>query len=453
MTGADEVGRARRQPDDSADPSPDGPVERAAARLLDVDDVAVDKLPVEVAANVPGNAAKQVLAMALQKAGDLIVDPRTVLAWVVTSVGAPAAVLGLLVPVREAGSMLPQTAIAPAVRRRAIRKWIWVAGAAGQCLAVAAMAVLAATTRGALAGWGILAALAVFAGARSLSSLTSKDVLGRTMPKGVRGRVTGSATVASGVVAITLGAALRAFGGEDAGIGTLAILLGAGALAWAAAGSVFATIVEAPGEADEGGAGGGSRALALLRDDPPFRRFVLARTLLLVSALSPPFVVALATEVGGAGLSGLGPFLISSGVAALVGGRIWGNLADRSSRTTMTAAAGAASAVILALLLVLRFDGVRDVELVYPAAYLLLALAHTGVRVGRKTYIVDLAEGNQRTDYVAVSNSAMGVLLLVAGAVTAAIAQLGVEVALAALALLGIAGVVVSRTLPEVSAT
>jgi hypothetical protein len=442
------------------------PIERATEFLLDVDEATVEKLPVEIAAEVPGNAAKQVTALGLQKAGDLVVDPRTVLAWVLTSVGAPSAVLGLLVPVREAGSMLPQTLIAPAVRRRRRRKWIWVTGAAGQAVAVAAMAVLTATTEGALAGWSILAALAVFALSRSLASLTSKDVLGRTMPKGIRGQVTGLATMASGAVAITLGAALRLFGGDDAQVATLAMLLGAGALAWTAAGSIFATIRELPAGADESeGDDAGPREgtgapddgalgtmVRLLRDDAPFRRFVIARTLLLVSALSPPFVVALATEVGGAGLAGLGPFLISSGVAALVGGRFWGKQADRSSRRTMVAAAAASSSVILLLLAALRVDAIREAELVYPAAYLLLALAHTGARVGRKTYLVDLGEGDRRTNYVAVSNSAMGVLLLVTGGLSAALATLGIEVALASLAVLGFIGVVVSRALPEVSA-
>jgi len=62
-----------------------------------------------------------------------------------------------------------------------------------------------------------------------------------------------------------------------------------------------------------------------------------------------------------------------------------------------------------------------------------------------------MGEGDRRTDYVAVSNSAMGALLLLTGALTSAIALLGVEVALATLAVLGLIGAVVSRSLPEVS--
>ncbi len=427
--------------------------DRVLEFLFDTDDSLLEELPPSVADEVPGNAARQVAAMALQKAGDLIVDAKTVLPWLLASVGAPAALTGLLVPIRESGSMLPQASLAPMVRRRAIRKWLWVMGAGGQAVAVGVMTGFALLADGSVAGWGILAALAVFALARSLSSLASKDVLGRTIPKGARGRVTGTATVASGAVAITVGLGLRLFGGEDAGTSTLAILLGCAALAWVAAGAIYARIEEAPGEQDDGER---SRPLAdaweLLRDDAPFRRFVLARTLLLVSALSPPFIVTLATQQGNAGLQGLGPFVISSGVAALVGGRLWGRFADRSSRLTMSLAAGAASIVVLIYLALLQMDGVGEFALLHPATYLLLALSHTGVRVGRKTFIVDLAEGNQRTNYVAVSNSAMGVLLLVAGAVSSAIALLGPAAALLFLAVLGLVGVVVARSLPEVSA-
>src|SRR5690606_10242416 len=89
---------------------------------------------------------------------------------------------------------------------------------------------------------------------------------------------------------------------------------------------------------------------------------------------------------------------------------------------------------------------------VYPACYLLLALAHTGARVGRKTYVVDMAEGDRRTEYVAVANSAMGVLLLGAGAITGLLALAGPEASLALLAVLGLTGAVCAVRLPEVGA-
>lgn len=418
----------------------------------DEEDHGCGELPDELCREVPRNAGRLVGALTLQRAGDVVVDAKTVLAWLLAAVGAPAGLTGLLVPVREAGSLLPQASLVPWVRRFAVRKWLWVLGAAGQAAAVAAMAVVAATTTGALAGWAVLAALTVFAVARSVSSIAAKDVMGRTVPKGRRGRVIGAATVTSGLVAITLGAAIRVVGGEQVGAGLFAWMLVAGVLVWVAAGMVFATVTEAPGDRDNGlDRRWLGHAVHLLRRDAPFRRFVVTRTMLLVSALTPPFVVALAARESSAQVGQLGPFVIAGGVAAVIGGPLWGRMSDRSSRQVMMLSAGGAAAVVALLLGTLAIDGVRSATWLYPLAYLLLALAHTGARVGRKTYVVDLGEGNRRTDYVATANSAMGVLLLVTGGVSAALAQLGIVVSLGFLAVLGACGVLAARGLPEIT--
>lgn len=115
-------------------------------------------------------------------------------------------------------------------------------------------------------------------------------------------------------------------------------------------------------------------------------------------------------------------------------------------------AAGLATATIVVLLVAIASEIVTSFALVYPVAYFVLAVIHTGSRIGRMTYVVDLAEGDQRTSYVAVSNTAMGVLLLVTGAASAALATIGARWALGFLALLGALAVPVGRTLSEVSA-
>src|SRR5690606_6116763 len=143
-------------------------------------------------------------ASALQNAGDQVVNAGTVLPWLLTSLGAPVGFIGLLVPIREPGSLLPQAALAPWIKRRPQRKWVWVAGAAARAVAAAAMALIAAPSSGTAAGVLILLALAGCAGGRSLTSLAAKDVMSRTIPKGQRGQINGVATVASGVVAVTI---------------------------------------------------------------------------------------------------------------------------------------------------------------------------------------------------------------------------------------------------------
>lgn len=420
--------------------------------LVDDDEHGCGDLPEEACCELPRNATRLVAALSLQKAGGLVVDPKTVLVWLLAAVGAPAGLSGLLVPVRESGALLPQASLVPWVRRFRLRKWLWVAGAMGQAAAVALLAITAATASGVAAGISILAALGGFALSRSLSSIAHKDVLGRTVPKGQRGQVTGFATVASGLVAITVGVAIRMVGGEEAQPAVFAGMLMAAALSWAAAAAVFATVAEPAGAPDDALATGWLRhAVDLLRSDAPFRRFVITRTLLLVSALSPPFVVALAARDAGASFGQLGPFVAASGLASLVGGPVWGRLSDRSSRRAMMLSAGTSAAIVALLLAVSGFGGLRTAGWLYPLGYLLLALSHTGARIGRKTYLVDLGEGNRRTDYVATANTAMGLLLLVTGGVSAALAGLGIEVALAFLAVLGAGGAVAARSLPEVT--
>ena len=54
----------------------------------------------------PGNFFKHVGSLALTKSADGLIDPKLVLSWLMTSLGAPVALIGLLVPVREAGALI-----------------------------------------------------------------------------------------------------------------------------------------------------------------------------------------------------------------------------------------------------------------------------------------------------------------------------------------------------------
>lgn len=418
--------------------------------------------------NVVRNGLRLVTATALQSSGDQTVNASTVLPWLFHALGVPSALNGVLVPIRESGSMLPQALLTPLVLRVAHRRWIFVVGALVQALAVAVMAGTAAIGRGLGAGLVIVAALTVFSVGRSLSSIASKDVQGRTVPKGERGQITGLATTASGLVAITLGLGIRIFGGGDLAATQLAWLLAAGAVLWLAAAWIYSGIREPGGEhppetgspaakdpADRSERGWWSEIWGMLRHDAPFRRFVVARSLLLVSSLSPPFVVTLSVSSGAGGLGGLGGFVLASGIASLLGGRIFGREADRSSRRLMMFGAAVASAVVALVAVVVSLPGFDGATwwgtVVFLAGYFGITLMHTGVRVGRKTYVVDLAVGDQRTEYVAVSNSAMGVILLVVGGISSLLAIAGTVWALVFLAALGAVGVVAAARLPEVS--
>lgn len=146
----------------------------------------------------------------------------------------------------------------------------------------------------------------------------------------------------------------------------------------------------------------------------------------------------------------LGAFVLAGGLASAASASVWGWFADRSSRRVLQWAGGGAALLGIAVFVMEnRGWAFADWAWTYPVAFFLLSIAHSGVRIGRKTYIVDLAGGNKRTDYVAVSNSVIGVILLLTGGVGALSSFLAPEGIVLILSLLGLGGVAMARALPE----
>jgi hypothetical protein len=387
----------------------------------------------------------------LTKLGGAIASPKTTLAWLVTAVGAPAFVLGFLVPIRESGSMIPQLFIGSAIRQLPVRKWVWVFGSVAQGLCIIGVALVALFLEGQAAGWAVLALITLFSLARGFCSVAAKDVLGKTIPKNKRGQLNGWSASGAGFLTVALGLLLM-FPAADAGEARIigALLIGAGLL-WMFAAFVYARVPELAGET----AGGRTaldtlRKLNILVTDVPFRRFVITRALLMCSALSAPFYVALAQSNQGSIIAVLGAFVVAAGLASLISAPIWGRVADKSSKHVMIFAAVITATMGITTFLVDRFlPDLTGSAWFLPLAYFVLSVAHSGVRVGRKTYIVNLGSGNQRTDYVAISNSVIGVLLLIVGSVGALAPLISNAGVIGLLALMGLAGALLGTTLPD----
>lgn len=388
----------------------------------------------------------------LTKLGDAIASPKTTLAWLTAILGTPSYVLAFLVPIRESGSMVPQLFIGSLVRQLPVRKYVWVAGSIAQGLCVAGIGLVTLYLQGTAAGWAILALVTLFSLARGFCSIASKDVLGKTVPRAKRGQLMGWSASAAGLVSIGIGVVLMLPFAEGLDRSLLGLLMiGAGCL-WLAAAVVYAQIREFSGET-----GGGRNALealrqlGILRTDSQFRNFVITRALLMCSALSAPFYVTLAQGNLGSSVYSLGAFVAAAGLASLVSAPIWGRLADVSSRKVMVAAGMITSGIgLMTFMLNAVLPAIVQTVWFLPIAYFILSIAHDGVRVGRKTFVVNLAGGNKRTDYVAISNSVIGVLLLVVGSLGALAPIIGMDGVIGLLALMGLGGAVLGAKLPEV---
>ncbi|EAU41577.1 Permease of the major facilitator superfamily protein [Fulvimarina pelagi HTCC2506] len=409
-------------------------------------------IPDEACRDQPQNAGLHLLSLTATKSGDGLLDPKLILPWLLQSVGAPSAAIGLLVPMRESLALLPQILIAHRVREMKRRKWVWALGSAIEAAAIFAMVACLVAFEGAAAGWSVAALLAIFALGRSLASVSYKDVLGKTISKTKRGSITGLAGSVAAAVVLAYGGAL-ALDILPLEQTVLLIGLGVGGALFAIAAFAFTMLVEEAG-ANEGAENGFKAILTYGQQawaDKQFRLFVITRALLTVTALAPPYLLLSAGENGERNLGTLGSFVLASSIAAILGSYVWGSLSDRSSRRVLMYSAIAGFVVLAASSAIAMIEAAQGWwPLAAPFALFLLMLSYQGVRQGRKIHLTDMAKAEDRAIYTAVSNTMIGIVLLVMGAFGFLADQLGLSFVLGAFAVFCLAAVFVAMRLDEV---
>lgn len=390
------------------------------------------------------NGLRFIASLILTKIADGLIDPKLVLSWLMTALGAPGYLAAALVPIREAGALVPQVLFAALVNRARHRKWIWVVGSVGQGLSALAIALTGLLMQGVAAGVVICLCLAVLAISRAACSVSIKDVLGRTIAKRRRGAVTGLAgSVASFGVVIF---ALLLMSGLLQTRGPVLLAIALAGVFWIIAATLFATVNEP--EADHDAGAGLPPVLTVLRNDRHLRRFILVRGLLVSTALAPPWIVVLTGE-NGTLLTRLGALVLASAAASFLSSFVWGRLSDRSSRWVLVLSGGIAAAALLTML-GLTGLGLAGTFWAGPLVLFVLMLAYHGVRQGRSTHLVDMSPTEDRATYAAIANLSIGLILLSVGAFGGSLGAVAPEWAIAGFALMAAAGGALALSLREV---
>lgn len=427
-------------------------IDRAYAILTGDDDTdrACKAIPEEACRHLPRNYVYNLASGAFQKLAEQLGGPQLVLPWLMAAMGAPAAFIGWLMPIRQAGALLPQLAIAGWVRAHAIRKWFWAVPAFIAGAGLFAMAGAAVSFDPVTASWVILGLLMVYSLTRGVASVSFQDVLGKTVDKGVRGRLLANRGTLGGALAIGVGLFLSRDTGEELSVQAIGWLLAAGGVCWLLAGSLYALTREEPG-ATEGGRdplGEFGAGFTIMRRYPAFQRYLVARGLLLSVEIAAPFYVLLGQDAIGTEASALGAMLTAVAVANTFGSAFWGRYVDASARSVQTwggllGVAAAAFAIGFTFLP----EGWQQPWL-FAVAFLLLGFSEAGVRLGRKTWIVDVAPEGDRATWVAFANTLIGLITLGAGLLGLIAQAFGPVVMMATLGGLALAGVIVTLMMP-----
>ena len=434
-------------------PSPDL-IERAYD-FITVDDEGrtCEAIPDSACRQAPKNFALNVLNGSATKLAEQLASPGLVLPWLFSAIGAPASLAGLLVPVKEACSLLPQLAVAGSIRSYPRRKWFWVGAGTTQALLLALMIPAAVWFSPVVAGWTLVALLGLFSTASGVGSVAFKDVLGKTIPKGKRGRLLAARATVGGILTLIAGSILRLYVADTQSLTPYLILIGSAATLWAVGALCFAAITE-----EAGATGGGRNALGevraghrLIREVAGFRRFILARAFLLSIELSLPFYTLYALSKVGSSIGGLGVFVIANGISNIFSSPVWGRFADRSSRGVMTVSSLLAVATGVIALIIGQIPADLQSNLVFAPVFLFIGFSQAGLRLGRKTYLVDGAPDEDRPLYVAVSNTVIGAVTLLGGGFGIIAYVFGIQTLLVLLIVLALAAAGFCRSLPEAS--
>jgi hypothetical protein len=413
----------------------------------------------------PNHFFTHISSLTLSKLADSFVDPKLILSWLLANLGSSSATIGFLVPIREAGALLPQLFFSEWIRTRRKRKWVWAGGAIVQGLAVLAMVLCVVTLSNQQAAIGVLICLTLLAIARSFCSVSYKDVLGKTLSKSTRGTATGTASsiAASGIICFALA---LGFNLVELNTNSILMLLGAAGVLWIISAVNFMQLKE-ESAITKGGKNGAKNIYAQIKQtfqERQFTLFVLVRGVLTVTALAPPFLILLAQQNSqqpnhfaspsfslSGDVSQFGGLLFASALASLTSSYFWGRLADRSSRRVLIFSAVLASCSLLAtFLLELILPSALALWFTLPLILFVLMVAYQGVRLGRSTHLVDMANEDTRASYTAVSNSAIGILLLFGSAFGWLADQIGVNWVLLIFALMCAAAILMAVRLKEV---
>ncbi|WP_455366938.1 MFS transporter [Kaarinaea lacus] len=411
-------------------------------------------IPESACRHQPRNFFAYLGANLVGKIADELVSARLTLPWLLTALGAPNSFAGFLVPIREAGVLLPQLVVAAYIRMMAIRKGVWVIGAILSAVSMLCMAFVTVNFSGTLAGWTIITMLIVYSLARGLCSVSAKDVLGKTVSKTRRGALMGYSVAVSSIAVLLVGLFLQQSGGKLQSTDVFLVLLLCASVLWLVGVVLFSSILEEPGATEGGGNALSSaiKSLGLLLTDRHFRQFVVLRSLLLSVALLPPFFVILAQQHTASNISSLGWLIIANGIAGALSAVVWGKLSDRSSRSVMVITAVITAITGLSAFLLTYSESVLLSEpALYTFMFFLISIAHGGARLGRKVYLVDMATTETRSQYVAVSNTVIGLVMLVAGSIGVLADIFGVHYVILILSLIAVVAAFYAKHVPDVS--
>jgi MFS family permease len=373
-------------------------------------------IPVDACTNLPKNFSLNIANGTLTKLAEKIISPNLTLAWIMHFFGATSIMIGALVPLKDAGSLLPQLAVSGKIRSFAVRKYFWAVSGLVQAFAWLAAAGHIFFGNEDTIPIVLLILLLIFSIASGVASVAYKDVVAKTIPKNTRGQMLSYRSTFGGILSLIAGVVLIFFIQDEADKAIYGFMFLFASVLWFVASFLFFMIDEEKG-ATEGGRNPIQEAKAgikLIKEETNFRNFLFTRALLMAVPLLQPFYVLVARDIDETSWSLLGYLIVVNGLANVLSSPFWGKIADQSATRLMRISSLIAiGGGVFALLFYFSSDFNLGFFAFLPV-FFINGIAYSGARLSRKTYLVDYAPDDNRATYVSVANTFIGLFTIVA---------------------------------------
>jgi hypothetical protein len=363
---------------------------------------------------------KILVGLVCSKLFDLLLSVKTTLPALLSAMGAPLWSLSLIAPIREGGALLPQAWLSIKLALVKSRHIVWVLGVSVQIIISVIIYMYVPLSDWTYKTYLILFLLLIASLARSVISLTSKDIQAKNIEKGKRGSISGIASSISGacLLAIAILSMLTSFDSPIEKAFTYCLI----ACMCLCIGLLFMGSVYTEIDIEKNTVKGKQATLVqVLRAMPrKAKQFIIVRSLLVNSAIAAPFFISL----GGQNiLTSLPLYLIAQASASMLSSYLWGRFADKNSVVTMQVSAIMCATFILSFssLVIFKDDLPSTLNFSYISSLLFfgLCVGHAGIRQGRKVFMLDAFEEQQRTEFVGLVNTIIGIVLLAFGGIYA----------------------------------
>lgn len=385
----------------------------------------------------------------LFEAARSLASPRLVLPFLYLALGAPAVFAGLISPLVQFAQLVSQIVSAPVVTSSQTRKWYLVLCNAAMACVLAIVALASRDTTPAPIVLGVFLVVALAIGAlKGLNTLAFSDLIGRALRPVTRNQLLFLVSAIAGAVTIAAAWASPRLAGDAEPLHQHVTLLWIGVAITALAALPSLVLREDLSRPVPTRARGVAGFAADMREGFAraagidwFRRYVVARMMLVSVTLAMPFYAVHGADLHAGKSGSLGTFVVATSAAVIVGGPLWHRLAGRSQRLALCA-----GAVITALAgvwaLVIEMTPALQTVGHHAIVFGLVSLGTQGVSGAQTLYLVNAAPEADRPYYVAVASGLTGALGVVVAFAFGAVAHLqGTEWPVAMVAGLNLAAV------------